>query len=156
VTPTATVTTRIAIEAAVSATVNVTVSEIPSRPLTTKVSFRLVPHESLTEREPPTRVPYAADTGDSLACEQAGRGSTFRMDLLVRSVIRQSAQTSVQIKQLMVTMAAKVCGIRRLREADRSLKRPASKYSSRKAGQVRRPSRRVAATMRTFHPAIVQ
>jgi hypothetical protein len=62
-----------------------------------------------------------------------------------RSVIRQSAQTSVQIKQLMVTMAAKVRrkldnGIRRLREADRSLKRPASKYSFRKAGQVRRPT----------------
>ena len=60
------------------------------------------------------------------------------------AVIRQSAQTSVQIKQLMVTMAAKVRrkldnGVRRLREADRSLKRPASKYSSRKAGQVRLP-----------------
>ena len=34
-----------------SATVSVTVSEIPSRPLTTKVSFRLVSHESLTERD---------------------------------------------------------------------------------------------------------
>ena len=47
----------------------------------------------------------------------------------------------MQIKQLMVTMAAKVRrkldnGISRLREADRSLKRPASKYSFRKAGQV--------------------
>src|SRR5204863_3754934 len=78
-----------------------------------------------------------------------------------RSVIRQSAQTSVQIKQLMVTMAAKVCrkldnGIRRLRESDRSLKRPASKYSFRKAGQVRRPTRRVAAKVLTLHPAIVQ
>src|SRR5438477_394641 len=51
-----------------------------------------------------------------------------------RSVIRQSAETSVQIRQFMATMAAKVRrkldnGIRRLREADRSLKRPASKYS---------------------------
>jgi hypothetical protein len=78
-----------------------------------------------------------------------------------RSVIRQSAQTSVQIKQLMVTMAAKVRrkpgnGIRRLREADRSLKRPASKYSFRTAGQVRRPTRRVAAKVLTLHPAIVQ
>jgi DDE family transposase/transposase IS4-like protein len=78
-----------------------------------------------------------------------------------RSVIRQSAQTAVQIKQLMVTMAAKVRrkldnGIRRLREADRSLKRPASKYSFRKAGQVRRPTRRVAAKVLTLHPAIVQ
>ena len=78
-----------------------------------------------------------------------------------RSVIRQSAQTSVQIKQVMATMAAKVRrkldnGIRRLREADRSLKRPASKYSFRKAGQVRRPTRRVAAKVLTLHPAIVQ
>jgi len=78
-----------------------------------------------------------------------------------RSVIRQSAQTSVQIKQLMATMAAKVRrkldnGIRRLREADRALKRPASKYSFRTAGQVRRPTRRVAAKVLTLHPAIVQ
>jgi hypothetical protein len=78
-----------------------------------------------------------------------------------RSVIRQSAQTSVQIKQLMVTMAAKVRrklgnGIRRLREAGRLLKRPASRYSFRKAGQVRRPARRVAAKVLTLHPAIVQ
>ena len=78
-----------------------------------------------------------------------------------RSVIRQSAQTPVQIKQLMVTMAAKVRrkldnGIRRLREADRLLKRPASKYSFRTAGQVRRPTRRVAAKVLTLHPAIVQ
>ena len=48
-----------------------------------------------------------------------------------RSVIRQSAQTSVQIKQVMAIMAAKVRrkldnGVRRLREADRCLKRPAS------------------------------
>jgi hypothetical protein len=67
-----------------------------------------------------------------------------------RSAIRQCAQTSVQIKQLMVTMAAKVCrkpgnGVRRLREAGRFLKRPASKYSFRNAGQVRRPTRKVAA-----------
>ena len=56
-----------------------------------------------------------------------------------RSVIRQSAQTSVQIKQVMTMLAAKVRrkpgnGARRLREADRLLKRPASKYSFRKAG----------------------
>jgi hypothetical protein len=62
-----------------------------------------------------------------------------------RSVIRQSAETSVQIKQVMATMAAKVRrkldnGVRRLREADRRLKRPASKYSFRTAGQVRRPT----------------
>jgi transposase IS4-like protein/DDE family transposase len=78
-----------------------------------------------------------------------------------RSVIRQSAQTSVQIKQLMTTMAAKVRrkldnGVRRLREADRLLKRPASKYSFRTAGQVRRPTRRVAPKVLTLHPAILQ
>jgi hypothetical protein len=78
-----------------------------------------------------------------------------------RSVIRQSAQTSVQIRQLMATMAAKVRrkldnGVRRLREADRLLKRPASKYSFRKAGQARRPARRVAAKVLTLHPAILQ
>jgi hypothetical protein len=78
-----------------------------------------------------------------------------------RSVIRQSAQTPVQVKQLMVTMAAKVHrkldnGIRRLREADRSLKRPASKYSFRQAGQARRPTRRVAARVLTLHPALLQ
>ena len=77
-----------------------------------------------------------------------------------RSVIRQAAQTSVQIKQFMATMAAKAHrkldnGVRRLREADRSLKRPASKYSFRKAGQVRRPTRRVAAKVLTLQPAIV-
>ena len=78
-----------------------------------------------------------------------------------RSVIRQSAQTSVQIKQVMAMLAAKVRrkldnGIRRLREADRRLKRPASKYSFRTAGQVRRPTRRVAAKVLTLHPAIVR
>jgi hypothetical protein len=78
-----------------------------------------------------------------------------------RSVIRQSAETSAQIKQVMTTMAAKVRrkldnGVRRLREADRRLKRPASKYSFRSAGQVRRPTRRVAAKVLTLHPAIVR
>jgi hypothetical protein len=78
-----------------------------------------------------------------------------------RSVIRQCAPASEQIKQFVATMAAKACrkpgnGVRRLREADRFLKRPASKYSFRKAGQVRRPTRRVAAKVLTLHPAIVQ
>ena len=78
-----------------------------------------------------------------------------------RSVIRQSAETSAQIKQFMATMAAKVRrkldnGARRLREADRSLKRPASKYSFRKARQARRPTRRVAAKVLTLHPAVLQ
>ena len=78
-----------------------------------------------------------------------------------RSVIRQSAQTPAQVRQLTAAMAAKVRrkldnGIRRLREADRRLKRPASKYSFRKAGQVRRPTRRVAAKVLTLNPAILQ
>jgi Insertion element 4 transposase N-terminal/Transposase DDE domain len=77
-----------------------------------------------------------------------------------RSVIRQSARTSAQVRQFMAMMAAKVRrkldnGPRRLREADRSLKRPASKYSFRKAGQVRRPTRRVAAKVLTLHPATI-
>jgi hypothetical protein len=77
-----------------------------------------------------------------------------------RSVIRQTAQTSVQVKQFMATMAAKVRrkldnGARRLREADRSLKRPASKYTFRKAGQPRRPTRRVTAKVLTLHPATI-
>ncbi len=71
-----------------------------------------------------------------------------------RSVIRQSAQTSAQIRQFMATMAAKVRrkldnGVRRLREADQFLKRPASKYSIRTAGQVRCPTRRVAVKVLT-------
>jgi hypothetical protein len=78
-----------------------------------------------------------------------------------RNVIRQSEQTSVQIKQVMAMLAAKVrrkldTAVRRLREADWCLKRAASKYTFRKAGQVRRPTRRVAAKVFTLHPAIVQ
>src|SRR5260370_36289259 len=78
-----------------------------------------------------------------------------------RSVIRQSAQTSVQIKQVMAMLAAKVRrkldnGVRRLREADRGLQRPASKDSFRTAGHGRRPTRRAAAKVLTLHPAIVR
>jgi len=78
-----------------------------------------------------------------------------------RSVIRQSAQTSAQVKQFMAMMTAKVRrkldnGARRLREADRCLKRPASKYSFRQPGQERRPTRRVAAKVITLHPALVR
>jgi hypothetical protein len=73
-----------------------------------------------------------------------------------RSVIRQTAQASAQVRQFMAMLAAKAGrkldnGARRLREADRCLKRPASKYSFRKAGQVRRPTRRVAAKVLTLH-----
>jgi len=78
-----------------------------------------------------------------------------------RSVIRQSAQTSAQIRQFMVMLAAKVRrkpgnGVRRLREAGRRLERPASKYSFRTAGQVRRPTRRVAPKVLTLHPPLVR
>lgn len=52
-----------------------------------------------------------------------------------RSVVRQSADTPAKIKKFLATLAAKVHrkldnGARRLREADRHLKRPDSKYSS--------------------------
>jgi hypothetical protein len=76
-----------------------------------------------------------------------------------RSVIRQCAQTSVQIKQFLETMAAKVRrkhdnGTRRLRQGDRLLKRPASKYSYRKAGQIRSPTRRVAPRQLALRPTV--
>ena len=66
-----------------------------------------------------------------------------------RSVVRQCAPTSVQIKQFLATMAAKVRrkldnGARRLRTGDCLIKRPDSKYSYRTAGQVRSPTRRAA------------
>ena len=78
-----------------------------------------------------------------------------------RSVIRQSAETSVQIRHFMTTMAAKVRrkldnGARRLREADRFIKRPNSKYSYRPAGQARRPTRRVPVKVITLRPALVR
>jgi hypothetical protein len=65
------------------------------------------------------------------------------------------------VRQFMAMMAAKVRRkldnrARRSREADRSLKRPASKYSFRKAGQVRRPTRRVTARVLPLHPVIVR
>jgi hypothetical protein len=76
-----------------------------------------------------------------------------------RSVVRQCAQTSVQIKQFFETMAAKVRrkldnGARRLRTGDRLLKRPDSKYSYRKAGQVRSPTRRAAPRQLALRPAV--
>ena len=78
-----------------------------------------------------------------------------------RSVIRQSAQTAEQVTQFMAMLAAKVRrkldnGARRLREADRFLKRPNSKYSYRPAGQPRSPTRRVPPKVLTLLPVIVQ
>ena len=78
-----------------------------------------------------------------------------------RSVIRQSAETAAQVRQFTAMMAAKVRrkldnGARRLREADRFIKRPNSKYSYRPAGQARRPTRRVPAKVITLRPALVR
>ena len=77
-----------------------------------------------------------------------------------RSVVRQCVQTPAKLKAFLAKMARKVprkldSGARRLREADRLLKRPDSKYSVRKSGEVRRPTRRVPDKAVTTEPAIV-
>ncbi|MFC9249199.1 IS4 family transposase [Streptomyces sp. NPDC057136] len=82
-----------------------------------------------------------------------------------RSVVRQSANTPTKIKKFLAVLAVKVRrkldnGTRRLREADRHLKRPDSKYSSKLSYRIntrdRRPTRRVTAKVITLHRAIVQ
>ncbi len=82
-----------------------------------------------------------------------------------RSVVRQCADTPRKIKKFLTLLAAKVRrkldnGARRLREADRHLKRPDSKYSSKLSYRIntrdRKPTRRVAAKTITLQPAIVQ
>ncbi|MFE2095309.1 IS4 family transposase [Streptomyces sp. NPDC059460] len=82
-----------------------------------------------------------------------------------RSVVRQCSDTPTKIKEFLVVLAAKVHrkldnGARRLREADRHLKRPDSKYSSKLSYRIntrdRRPTRRVTAKVITLHPVIVQ
>ncbi|GAA1277588.1 IS4 family transposase [Streptomyces aureus] len=82
-----------------------------------------------------------------------------------RSVVRQCADTPTRIKEFLVVLAAKVRrkldnGARRLREADRHLKRPDSKYSSKLSYRIntrdRRPTRRVTAKAITLQPAIVR
>ncbi|MFE2493675.1 IS4 family transposase [Streptomyces scopuliridis] len=82
-----------------------------------------------------------------------------------RSVVRQCTDTPTKINEFLVVLAAKVHrkldnGARRLREADRHLKRPDSKYSSKLSYRIntrdRRPTRRVTAKVITLHPAIVQ
>ncbi|MEU1276723.1 IS4 family transposase [Streptomyces sp. NPDC005799] len=81
-----------------------------------------------------------------------------------RSVVRQCADTPKKIKKFLAVLAAKVRrkldnGARRLREADRHLKRPDSKYSSKLSYRIntrdRQPTRRVAPKVITLHPAIV-
>ncbi|MCY0932562.1 IS4 family transposase [Streptomyces sp. H27-H1] len=82
-----------------------------------------------------------------------------------RSVVRQCADTPRKIEKFLAALAAKVRrkldnGVRRLREADRHLKRPDSKYSSKLSYRIntrdRRPTRRVAPKVITLHAAIVQ
>ncbi|WP_369265202.1 IS4 family transposase [Streptomyces sp. R35] len=82
-----------------------------------------------------------------------------------RSVVRQCANTPTKIKRFLAVLAAKMQrkldnGARRLREADRHLKRPDSKYSSKLSYRIntrdRRPTRRVTAKVITLQPAIVQ
>ncbi|MER6517581.1 IS4 family transposase [Streptomyces sp. NPDC001553] len=81
-----------------------------------------------------------------------------------RSVVRQCADTPKKIKKFLAVLAAKVRrkldnGARRLREADRHLKRPDSKYSSKLSYRIntrdRQPTRRVTPKVITLHPAIV-
>ncbi|MET7794639.1 transposase [Micrococcus luteus] len=82
-----------------------------------------------------------------------------------RSVVRQCADTPKKIKKFLAVLAAKVRrkldnGARRLREADRHLKRPDSKYSSKLSYRIntrdRQPTRRITAKAITLHTAIVQ
>lgn len=78
-----------------------------------------------------------------------------------RSVVRQHTETPTKIRQFLATLAAKVRrkldnGTRRLREADRFLKRPNSLYSYRPKDRPRTPARRVAAKTITLHAGIVQ
>ncbi|WP_406469973.1 IS4 family transposase [Streptomyces sp. NBC_01615] len=82
-----------------------------------------------------------------------------------RSVVRQCADTPKKIKKFLAVLAAKVRrkldnGARRLREADRHLKRPDSKYSSKLSYRIntrdRQPTRRITAKAITLQPAIVQ
>ncbi|MET9468218.1 IS4 family transposase [Streptomyces sp. NPDC006544] len=78
-----------------------------------------------------------------------------------RSVVRQRTDTPMKIRAFLASLAAKVRrkldnGTRRLREADRYLKRPNSLYSYRPKDRPRTPARRVAAKTITLHTAIVQ
>ncbi|WP_269664828.1 IS4 family transposase [Streptacidiphilus rugosus] len=78
-----------------------------------------------------------------------------------RSVVRQCADTPKKIKTFLAALAAKARrkldnGARRLREADRHLKRPDSKYSSKLSYRIktrdRQPTRRVGPKVITLHP----
>ncbi|MEU9396708.1 IS4 family transposase [Streptomyces sp. NPDC048324] len=82
-----------------------------------------------------------------------------------RSVVRQCADTPKKIRKFLAVLSTKVHrkldnGTRRLREADRHLKRPDSKYSSKLSYRIntrdRRPTRRVTPKVIELQPAIVQ
>ncbi|WP_433192182.1 IS4 family transposase [Nocardia sp. CA-107356] len=78
-----------------------------------------------------------------------------------RSVIGQTATTARKIRLFMSTLASKVrrkldSGQRRLRESDRLLKRPDSKYSFRQKGQARKTTRRTAGKVIALHPVTAQ
>lgn len=78
-----------------------------------------------------------------------------------RSVIQQAADTASAMTAFMAMLASKVLrkldsGPRRPREADRSLKRPDSKYSYRTSKQQRGPTRRAQPKIITLHQKIVQ
>ncbi|WP_406292850.1 transposase [Embleya sp. NBC_00888] len=81
-----------------------------------------------------------------------------------RGVVRQCADTPTKIKEFLAVLAEKVGrkldnGTRRLREADRHLKRPDSRYSSKFSYRIntrdRQPTRRVAPKTITLQPVIV-
>ena len=78
-----------------------------------------------------------------------------------RSVIARTVTTAAKMMDFMDTLASKVgrkldSGPRRLRVADRLLKRPDSKYSYRAKGRLLRPTRRVPTRTITLNPAILQ
>jgi Insertion element 4 transposase N-terminal/Transposase DDE domain len=78
-----------------------------------------------------------------------------------RSVVLQAGQSTAKAKKFLAKMAAKVRrkldnGIRRLRESDRLLKRPDSKYSYRKKGEVRSPVRKVPTKTISLSPRTLQ
>ncbi|WP_323181059.1 IS4 family transposase [Streptomyces sp. NBC_01142] len=78
-----------------------------------------------------------------------------------RSVVRHHTDTPTKIQGFLASLAAKVRrkldnGTRRLREADRFLKRPNSLYSYRPKDQPRVPVRQVPTKAITLHATIVQ
>ena len=77
-----------------------------------------------------------------------------------RSVTARTATTVMKIGTFMAMLASKLIrkldsGPRRRREADRLIKRPDSKYSFRKKGQLRLPTRKTPAKTIALHPAIL-